>query len=532
MKETNNRIIFWFTLASIIMGVLLRIASFSWNNALNGDVNLFALTAREFALHGKLEYPMKYDYSPWVAYQTLHTPASQHPPLWSVIAGIIAKNLHSDDTFSILKILSEVCGVLLIGSMLCFGKNFQVLEPFFQYLLFPPTLFIACSLVSLSAVLIDFSANGSPYILMALWITLDTWLLVNFDPQNFLQIFLAGIFCALGILTHSALLFLPLGFAAVLLFKKPCNSSQTFKLKPHIIYLLIFVIITFVILLPWLVWNSRHFGQPFYSYSSYYLWERLGLLRTEISNGIIVSQLDISLPVNQILQRYILIAGKSFYALCREFFLVAGPFTIILFGYGIYIQGKENKEKLAYLLLPSACYIIAILVWATYKFRFLIPLLPVFFLLSAAGFTTMRQRGKIWQWIAGICLTGTLIWIALPSSREVKTLYYGEESQSHAVLYSAMKPLASWLASMPEGVVLGYAQPLDGGIETIYWHHLPFVAGRGLGEAEIKKLAKDFNIRYIWADTITRDTIEEWLPEVKILKQSGEFTILEMPIEP
>ncbi|MDD2696519.1 MAG: hypothetical protein PHD58_11400, partial [Anaerolineales bacterium] len=75
----------------ILAGICLRLASYQWNRRLYGDINLFALTARQFALYGRWEYPMKYDYSPNVPYLTLNTPASQHPPLWPLLGGMTAR---------------------------------------------------------------------------------------------------------------------------------------------------------------------------------------------------------------------------------------------------------------------------------------------------------------------------------------------------------------------------------------------------------------------------------------------------------
>jgi len=531
MKELTKRFIFWFALAACITGVYLRFSSYFWNDALMGDVNLFALTARQYALDGRLEYPMKYEFSKQVAYRTLTTPASQHPPLWPVLASQIAKRINSQDTFSILKLLSELTGIILIAITAIVAREAVGINE----LNIPnraglTTVLLSCSLVSLSAVLVDFSANGSPYILMALWLMCDTGLLLHFEPRSIYHLLLAGIFCALGILTHSSLIFMPLCFIVVIFASKPQDNSKTSLFKSRIFQLAFFLLILFIGLLPWLIWNMRHFGQAIYSYSSYYIFERMGLVSTEISNGVITSQLISSLSASQIFQRYCLLASKSFYAICREFILITGPFALVLFILGVHQGMKVEKRKIWLWFLPCVGYILAILIWATYKFRFLIPILPMFYLISAVGFIAASHWGKIWRWIAGICLAGTFIWMILPFFREVKSLYYGEESPAHAELYMEMKPLAQSLAALPQGVVLGYSELLDGGIETIYWHRFPFVAGRGMDEAEIKKLVSDFNVRYIWVDTTTGSSTEKWFPSARRIGQSGDFMVLELPI--
>jgi hypothetical protein len=531
MKALNKRIIIGCALFACLAGLFLRIASFSWNKTLNGDVNLFALTARELVLHGQLDYPMKYEFSDQVAYLTLQTPASQHPPLWPILAGVIAKIFSTLDTFFVLKILSEITGGMLIGVIAIIVKrSFTDREP--SSIPYTTTLLIAVSLASLSAILIDFSANGSPYILMALWLILSSALLLRFDPQNIGHLIAAGVLCALGLLTHSALIFISLGFLYAIIWHRTSNEQQgskVFILKSRWLQILVFLSVILTGLAPWFAWNLHQFGKVFYSYSGYYLLEQLGLLHSGIYGDIITSRLDMNLSMAQLIQRYFGLVVKSAYALSREFAFVVGPFGLILLVVGIFGGIKDNKEKLISLLLPTMLYLAAIIAWATYKFRFLTPLLPVFCILAALGFVYLNRQGKIGWWIAGLCLVGTFAWFIFPVLQGSETLYYNRDSRIHDALYAEMQPLASSLASRPEGIVLGYAQSLDGGIETVYWHRFPFVAGRGLGEMEIKKLAVDFHIRYIWVDSTTLPSVQEWFPAARQIEQSGEFTTLELP---
>ncbi len=474
---------------------------------------------------------MKYEFSDQVAYLTLHTPASQHPPLWPVLAGVLAKITANDDTFSILKLLSEITGLLLIGVTALVIKRASDEGGFFDIPIANTTI-VAVSLVCFSAVLIDFSANGSPYILMALWLVLSSGLLQCFNPQKSSHIIAAGILCALGFLMHSALALLPVGFLYVILKNKTpdhLQAAQPTYRNSRLWQIFLFLLVISLGLTPWFVWNVHHFGRVLYSYSSYYLLDQLGLVRTGIYNDIITSRLVTTLPIFQIFQSYFWLVTKSIYAFCREFIFVVGPFGLILFLVGFYQGVKVNKGKTFDLLLPSALYWGAIILWATYKFRFLIPLIPAFSIFTALGFVRLYSQGKIWRWVAGLCLGGTLAWFLLPIFQGSRTLYYGQESQAHDIQYAEMQPLASSLATWPPGVVLGYAQSLDGGIETVYWHGLPFVAGRGLGELEIKKLVADFDIRYIWVDATTLPSMQAWFPSVKLIDQSGEFAIFELP---
>lgn len=136
----------------------LRLSSLRWNDRLQGDVNLFALTAREFVLHDRLAYPMKYESSDHVEYRALHSPASQHPILWPLLAGVAGKTFSSDATFVVLKALCFVVGVGLLFVVAVAGRrrSRQVEPP------------VAVLLMATAPMLVDFSVNGSSYIGSAL----------------------------------------------------------------------------------------------------------------------------------------------------------------------------------------------------------------------------------------------------------------------------------------------------------------------------------------------------------------------------
>ena len=57
---------------------------------------------------------MKVEFSDHVAYKTLASPASQHPPLWPLAAGLLGKVLRTDNTFLMLKLLTEAIGIGLM----------------------------------------------------------------------------------------------------------------------------------------------------------------------------------------------------------------------------------------------------------------------------------------------------------------------------------------------------------------------------------------------------------------------------------
>jgi len=248
--ETKNRyvskpllIIAFFAL---VAGSVLRFASFNWNDRLQGDVNLFALTAREFVTHNRLYYPMKFEYSDNVQYHVLQSPASQHPLLWPFVCGLLGKAFHTEDTFPILKVMCEIAGAFLIMVFAYVGIRAD----------WPNEALVATCCVALSPMLVDFSANGSPYILSAVMIILAIILLEHFRFQRITDYVLAGILCGIGLQVHMTMICIPVAFLIFWIWKHSHIRWQGG---------LAFVLTGLLVLTPWMSWNLRHFGKPFYS---------------------------------------------------------------------------------------------------------------------------------------------------------------------------------------------------------------------------------------------------------------------------
>ncbi|MGB9669295.1 MAG: glycosyltransferase family 39 protein, partial [Anaerolineales bacterium] len=258
-------------LFGLAIGIFMRGVSFMRNTRLYGDVNLFALTARQVAQKGQLSYGIKYDFSPLTPYLNLNSPASQHPPLFAILAGILTRIFNSYDTFFFLKVWSLIFGLILL---LLIYINTQR----------NPTLGNWCAFVlwACSPWLIDYSANGSPYIFLGLLLWIGQWLWSKSDQPSFWIVIGAGILCGLGWLTHGILLLMPVAFIVRFLF---FSKEQNVRGPRWVgLFLGIFVLV----ISPWLVWNYRTFGSLFYSLSSYYLLEQLKIASVQITEQSVV----------------------------------------------------------------------------------------------------------------------------------------------------------------------------------------------------------------------------------------------------
>ncbi|MDD5468803.1 MAG: hypothetical protein PHS96_13455 [Anaerolineales bacterium] len=496
----------------ILAGICLRLASYQWNRRLYGDINLFALTARQFALYGRWEYPMKYDYSPNVPYLTLNTPASQHPPLWPLLGGMTARLIGMDDTFSALKGIGLLAGVGLLVVTLLWGARRKP----------APELMASLTLLTFSPILVDFSGNASPYVFLAALICLATILLEEIPSGRAILPMQAGLLCAIGYLTHSILLFLPLAFFSFLL--RPAGSQLNQMLKRGLLFSLFLVLP----LVPWMLWNIQHFGKPLYSYSIYYIFEQLGMLETSVSGDGVYTHLNAAIIWSQVAQDYALHFAKASWALVKQYLLAVGPFALALSLAGGLALYRKQRRSLVALLLPTGLYALSVALWITYKYRFLVPLLPASFLLAGAGFDTLLSGGRLKKGLAWACLLGALAWMVPAYLQPGHSLYYGRETAAQNSAYDRIFPALEALQAAEPGVVLGYSQALDGGIETVYWSRLPFIAGRGLGTAEIRKLATDFRVDYAWADLATQPALLAVFPDARVLARSDPFIVLEV----
>jgi hypothetical protein len=513
MKQMNrypSKSLLIVTFFVLVAGSVLRVASFHWNDRLQGDVNLFALAAREFVNHSRLYYPMKIEYSDHVEYQALQAPASYHPPLWSFVCGLLGKVFHTDDTFFILKVMCEIVGIFLIVMIVYVGLRTG----------WPNESLVAACFVALSPMLVDFSANGSFYMLSATMVILALTLIEHFHYQRITDYVLAGVLCGIGLQAHMTMVCI---FVAFCIFWIREHSQLRWR------GVLAFVFAGFLVLAPWMSWNLRHFGEPFYLYSSYDLLKALGLARIGIYGDVITTRITGAVDL-ALVKRYISSVIECSLAFLRSYGLEIGPFCFILAWVGCFALFQNDQRKGRALVLTSVLYTATFcgLHSFKYQYRFLVPVLPVTYIAAAFGFVKLYDRRPFWNWIGWICLAGTILWGIQGFSEQPPTRYYQNDSE-HAANYEKMLPLARELGRLEPGVVLGCSRSLDGGFETVYWHCFPFVYGRGREKDEVQKLVHDFDVRYIWTDQQRLDKVESQLPRARIVLNNEFYYVLEIP---
>ncbi len=506
--ETREKLFGTLLAIILIVGIVLRVASFNWNQRLQGDVNLFALTAREFVQHDRLYYPLKWEFSDYVPYVTLASPASQHPPLWPLAAGLLGKLLRTDDTFPILKGLDLGIGLALLGVVAISGLRRR----------WPVETLAATAFLAFSPALIDFSANGSSYILSALVLVLAAVLIERFRADAAWHYALAGALCGFALQVHSVLVLLPLAF---LVFWIRRRDRRLWK------GVLIAAIAGIVTLLPWLIWNMRQFGQPLYSYSTSFFLEQFGLVRRGVFGDIITTRWV--RPIDAVFLRdYVQTIGATAAWFARAYLAEIGPFAALLASIGCVGLLRKDRRWLFALIVPAALYAITVAGWATARERFLAPALPAAYLCGASGLAYIVRRRWPWPVAGWLLLAGALAWNVPALLDQPPTRYYRDDA-AWAVGYARMRSLVADLSQRERDVVLSYSFTLDGGMETVYWHRFPLVYGRELPLDAVQKAARDFDPRYVWADTVTIEQARATFPGAREILANEQFYVLELP---
>jgi hypothetical protein len=469
-----------------------------WNaDRLFGDVNLFALVARQWLDTGLLEYPGKYDYSEAAAYLELASPASQHPPAWSWLGGNLAALLGTSNTYFALQLWSLAGGMLLVAA-----------GAWLAHLLGGKKAALLCGgALALHPYLIDYSANGSPY----LWIGLAGFVVLGCALDERLNPLaagaLAGLATGIAASVHGAgIALIPFGLFA--LFSYPSKN----RIGQAAAYLLT----AGLILLPTCWWMYQNFGRWWHTNTTDYVFGKLGRaqwLNDETGLRLVRHELGLS----DYGRALVLAAGSTArYALYMACEL--GWLGLVGLGAGITWllrrQGDQKRIWPLFLLLVLGiglpCWL-----WPSFKYRFLAGLLPLCVWLAAFAAT---RSARLPRWALSASVGVACFWAAQWIMTGSPAKYYAFDLD-HRRNYALMREAAAALHPQPPGDVLTFSRVLDGGVEAAFWHKRPIIAARGFPDAAILRLAEDFTPRYAIAPPARRTLIEKNFPEALLLHE-------------
>lgn len=495
----------------LVAGFLLRAWSWEWNDQLQGDVNLFALTAREFAESGSLRYPIKYEFSDRVDYCETRSVASQHPPLFPLAAGLLAKALGTDETYPLLKLLSELGGFALLALLAARGASAS-----------DSGASTALLLAAVSPMLVDFSGNGSPYAWSGLLLLVATLLVWRLRAGRALDFVLAGAVAGVAPQIHPALLAIPASLALVAMLRWR-------RVPPRCA--LAFAGVGGIVAAPWLAWNLRHFGSPFYSYNPHVLWTNLGAAQEGIYGDVVTwrwSEASWGVVASNAWDT----ALRSGIEMLGGILMDGGPGAFVLASLTIWSVLTTAPRKALESALPALLYLALVLPFE-FRDRFVVPLLPVFYLAAGRGFAIASRSGR--RSLGGLCVVTSLAWMAPAYFESPPARYYSDDAARRNA-NALMVPVAESLARLEDGPVLGYSRVLDGGIDAVYYHRKLLIRGMAHGRPReehfgdlARKLARDFRVRYVWTDLFLKPEVELIFPGARTVLGNGGFFVFELP---
>ncbi len=493
-----------FVVAILLLGVGLRFAAPFWNaDTMHGDVGLFALSARELAENGALEYPHRANFLGLVPYEALREPASLHNPLFGAVTGILAR-WTGVGTYVVLRAITLLAGLTLLATAIWVAARSG----------WKRVPLVSALGVGLSPLLIDFSGNGSPYILLALWVLVATRWLGEKPPQRPASLIVFGVLSGLAVELHANQLGFPIAFALTMLLGRRNAGVRGAA---------IFLIAHLAARAPGLAWSWMNGIETFSAGGGAAFLYHRGLLQSSISDDGQLQFVRLPLAGFPFLDytKQVLAQGLGFLTdLCVEL----GPFAVLLIVPGVRSVAQRRERWLA--ALPVACYLAVIALWAHHDHRFLVPLIPVLWWVVALGFEQLTSSGERgWKIVGTVLLVGALTWPGVRLLDSPRAQYYGSREMEYQQEYADMRALGTYLAEQPAGLILGWSR----GEQTVWWHRKPYVSAVLADRPMFEALLRDFKPRYVLTNSERLETVQEVVPGARVLERRGQFVVLGLP---
>jgi 4-amino-4-deoxy-L-arabinose transferase-like glycosyltransferase len=506
-RKWQRILVFVLLLVAGLIGTIARVeGAHDWKE-IDGDENLFVLTAREFAQHGRLFYPVKYEFRAEVPYKTFASPATQHPPLYPLLGGIVAALAGTLKTFNCLKGISCTAGLLCMFLVWRLARRLAGEE----------AGVVALAIVAISVTMIFYSAKASVYMLLACTNVGVLSVLYYLPELSKWRAALLGALCALGLLLHSCMFATVAGVAVVLLFN--WRRWRTLHLP-------IMAAAFFVVLLPYFAFNFYYLKSPFASYSTTYFYMINRLTTPRQIDGNLV-HMRVQKPLGVVLPNMARSTAAAAVYFAKHVALNMGIGVMLLAAAGLIVCWRRHRMVFAGVLLLIIFQVGISSLVGIYRTRFSVPVLPLLIVMAGCGAGALLS-GKWFARLPAAALTALALWQQGYTFVVDHDHFITEANLGQQQTYQKMRKLADRMATeLKPGVILGAAKALDGGLETNYWLPWPYVHGREMyGPKWTQLLARDFNVSYVWCDTHNVGRVNSWLKDYAPIMSNEQFVLL------
>ena len=396
--------------ALILVGGVFRYMSLGWNTFVHGDVALYSEAAQALGKRG--EFRLAHNPEESFFYDTQKTGGRMYEyyPLWPLI-GAIGVKAFGLSGFSALKAAGFLSGMLLLLAVFLVGRRIggNKLGIF------------SLALASFSYALIDFSANGSFYMLQGALYLFFVFVLLR--AHRVRHMIAAGALMGVAILLNfQSIILLP---SLVLFVVCSCWGQWGRLLR----FLAAGIGAAAALFAPWGIRNYFIFDSPFFTLSHVYVWNKLGV-EPVIQEGIISYHITLGTYKKLLRRVFTFWLPHNLYFINRKLFVLA-PLTYVFslfFLAKVFVKDrvqKKDAQNLIAIVPPAVFHVLISAVWPIAKFRFFIPLLPFVFIMGGWGIFAMVHHTPIRRLVIGACIVlaaafSFLTYAAVPSH----TYYY------------------------------------------------------------------------------------------------------------
>lgn len=493
-----------------LIGIGLRIFSFNYNNLPHGDIHLDIAAGWGFLNHQELVLP----YFTTHPYQSaIGVPLDQHAPVWPVLGGMGATI--TDDVFLALKLASMMAGILLIPvAFYAFQKAFGQ----------SPAL-LASSCISLSYLLVDYSGNGSLYILHALLFLLMIWFI---NTESMLNAVLIGSMIGIGYLLNYQTIVTIFALLGVYLVK--FISTRDFKINT--LNFLVTILVALLVTAPWLWRNFQIFGNPFYSTNPEFILTNLGVpVNIQLVGDAFIRNTEwAAVSLSQIPIRIISWTARNLIYFLVRIIVLAPIISFFAFvGIGqMFFKRNRSLPDAAWLTFWFFLFHLAIsCLWPVFKFRYFVPILPLTFGLGSYGVfsilkSSMQLRLAVVSTLTAILAVNMITFIRVPSH----TAYYDTNElityRTGEAEWQVNERLLIDAASRVKGAT---NTPVIGGPNLFYYLNRPVVLANNISDPlVIRYLTRKYRVEYI-IDTNDRTWIYDTALDIEEIYQNKQYSV-------
>lgn len=356
-------------IVTLLVGLTLRVASTHWNAFLHGDITDDARAAASLITSGDfLAYPYDPSWSGPFYYDVERIGGKyldQHPPVWPVLSALAAAAAYGTeiDLFHAFiggKIVGVFAGIAVL--LLAYAVALHVLPR-------KGALFLT-GMLAVSWIMVDYSANGSLYMLQAAFFLL--WILIALRSPSWKRALLLGAVTGLAYLeNYQSVILVPA--AAFLLL------TDHLPWRTRISYAVASGAVAAAIVSPWLMRNAVLFGDPLmHQYlNSAYVYDKAGI-EPAIIDGIRVYDIGMRETLDILRVSLTVWLPNNLYFFARKLFVLA-PVLFLLFPFAFidYLYDRKRRALMWPILIVLVLHVTLSAAWPIAKFRYFVPLLPL-----------------------------------------------------------------------------------------------------------------------------------------------------------